>query len=267
MMAQKSIHITTDTCLKPPSNSPVNFSIDTTQRLFDACGLMLNATRKPLLLGHRGARRAAPENTLPAFELALVHGCDGFEFDVRVTADGVPVVCHDPEAANLAIDRCSFAQLTARCPDLPDLNEVLARFASRAYLYIELKVSGLEDLVLAALSRHTPQRGYVVASFLPEAITSLHERDRSIPLGLISSRSDHLSQWRSLPISIVMPQYPLVSPQLLREVHEAGKQMFVWTVNEAEPMRALAAAGLDGILADDTELLGNVLRSVKSGER
>jgi len=64
-----------------------------------------------------------------------------------------------------------------------------------------------------------------------------------------------------------MPQYPLVSPQLLREVHEAGKQVFVWTVNEAEQMRALAAAGIDGILSDDTELLGNVLGSVKPDER
>jgi glycerophosphoryl diester phosphodiesterase len=228
---------------------------------------MLNATRKPLLLGHRGARRAAPENTLAAFELALAHGCDGFEFDVRATADGVLVVCHDPEVANLAVDRGSFVQLTARCPDLPDLNEVLARFASRAYLYIELKVAGLEDAVLAALSRHQPQHGYVVASFLPEAITSVHERDRSIPLGLISSRSDHLSLWRSLPIAILMPQYPLVSPALLKEVHEAGKQVFVWTVNEAEQMRALAAAGIDGILSDDTELLGNALGSVKPDER
>jgi glycerophosphoryl diester phosphodiesterase len=112
---------------------------------------MLNATCKPLLLGHRGARRAASENTLAAFELALAHGCDGFEFDVRATADGVPVICHDPEVANLAIDRCSFAQLTARRPDLPELNQVLERFASRAYLYIELKVGGLEDAVLAAL--------------------------------------------------------------------------------------------------------------------
>jgi glycerophosphoryl diester phosphodiesterase len=227
---------------------------------------MLKATGKPLLLGHRGARRAAPENTLAAFELALAHGCDGFEFDVRATADGVPVVCHDPEIANLAVDRCSFVQLAARCPDLPDLNKVLAQFASRAYLYIELKVTGLENAVRAALSRHPPQHGYVVASFLPEAITSVYERDRSIPLGLISSRSNHLSLWRSLPIAILMPQDRLVSLQLLREVHEAGKQVFVWTVNEAQQMRALAAAGIDGILSDDTELLGNVLGSVKPDE-
>jgi glycerophosphoryl diester phosphodiesterase len=106
-----------------------------------------------------------------------------------------------------------------------------------------------------------------VASFLPEAIKSVHERDRSIPLGLISSRSDHLSLWRDLPIAIVMPQYPLVSPQLLREAHEAGKQVFVWTVNEAKQMQALAAAGIDGIVSDDTELLGNVLGSAKPGER
>jgi glycerophosphoryl diester phosphodiesterase len=54
---------------------------------------------RPLLLGHRGTCRSASvrENTFNAFNLALTRGCDGFEFDVRLTADRVAVVCHDPE--------------------------------------------------------------------------------------------------------------------------------------------------------------------------
>jgi glycerophosphoryl diester phosphodiesterase len=209
-----------------------------------------------LLLGHRGARRSAPENTLAAFELALDHGCDGFEFDIRATADAVPVVCHDPDIAGLTVSRCSHAQLTARCPDLTDLHAVLARFASRAYLYIELKVAGLEDALLSSLAQHGPERGYVVASFLPEVIQSVHARDGAIPLGLICSRSDQLALWRSLPINILMPHNRLVLPSLPREAHEAGKQVFVWTINRAKEMQALAQAGIDGILSDDTELLG-----------
>jgi glycerophosphoryl diester phosphodiesterase len=216
------------------------------------------ASRKPLLLGHRGARRSAPENTLAAFELALAHGCDGFEFDVRATADGVPVVCHDPQLAGLTVSRCPHAQLTARCLDLPDLNEVLARFASRAYLYIELKVAGLEDALLCSLAHHRPQRGYVVASFLPEVLESVHARDQAIALGLICDRNDRLALWRSLPISILMPHYRLVAPLLLKEAHDAGKQVFVWTVNRVKRIQALAEVGIDGIVSDDTELLGKV---------
>ena len=50
-------------------------------------------------LGHRGARavRQIPENTLASFELCLQHGCDGFEFDVRLSADGQAVICHDAD--------------------------------------------------------------------------------------------------------------------------------------------------------------------------
>jgi len=52
---------------------------------------------RPLLLGHRGARaeKSIPENTLASFDCALAQGCDGFEFDVRLSADGQPVICHD----------------------------------------------------------------------------------------------------------------------------------------------------------------------------
>ena len=56
--------------------------------------LWLRAGR-PLIIGHRGASAEAPENTLAAFDLALAQKADGFEFDVRLSADGVPVIIHD----------------------------------------------------------------------------------------------------------------------------------------------------------------------------
>ena len=61
----------------------------------------------PLLLGHRGARASAgiPENTLASFDLALQHGCDGFEFDVRLTACGTAVVCHDAKVGGITVAR------------------------------------------------------------------------------------------------------------------------------------------------------------------
>ncbi len=60
---------------------------------------------KPLLLGHRGAKSYAPENTIEAFELALQHGCEGLEFDVRLTADQQAVICHDPKFNRVEIAR------------------------------------------------------------------------------------------------------------------------------------------------------------------
>jgi len=94
------------------------------------------SNNRPLLLGHRGARtvRSIPENTIQSFEQALADGCDGFEFDVRLTADGEAVVCHDPRVGRIEIAQASCADL----PALPRLEEVLARFHKRAFLDVEL---------------------------------------------------------------------------------------------------------------------------------
>jgi glycerophosphoryl diester phosphodiesterase len=206
----------------------------------------------PLLLGHRGARRYAVENTLEAFELALEHGCDGFEFDVRRTADGVPVICHGPLVHHRAVARNPHDTLLQHAPQLPSLHDVLARFASRCYLYIEIKVPGLEDCVLRLLDAYPPGRGFVVASFFPEVIEAFRARHSSVPLGFICSNPRELVRWPELPVEFVMPRHPLITPELVARMHANGKQVFTWTVNSERRMRTVASAGVDGIASDDT---------------
>jgi glycerophosphoryl diester phosphodiesterase len=206
-----------------------------------------------LLLGHRGARatQAIPENTIPSFDLALEHGCDGFEFDVRLTSDKRAVICHDPKAGSLDVARAKSGDLC----DLPVFEEVLARYSKKAFLDIELKVAGLESMLLEALRRHGPERGFVVSSFLPGVLCELRARDPDLPLGLICDGDYQLAQWRKLPINYLMPQHKLVSPTLINEVHAAGLKVFVWTVNRRELMLQLSELGVEGIISDDTELL------------
>ncbi len=242
------------------------------------------ANPKPLLLGHRGARCYAPENTFAAFDLALAHGCDGFEFDVRLTADSACVVCHDPKLAGTLIATSSEAALrdswaaaaekifrAARAlldPEscvLPTLSTVLFRYAPTAFLDIELKVPGLESLTVSALQQHAPQHGYVVSSFLPEVITRLRHLDPQLPLGLICDRRSQLAMWPRLPISALFLHTRLVSRTLLDELRAAGRQVFVWTVNRAAEMRAYAEMQVDGIISDDTQLLASTLGGAAAG--
>ncbi len=211
--------------------------------------------RRPLLLGHRGARRTSPENTLAAFELALRHGCDGFEFDVRLTADRRAVVCHDPKLAGMEIGRADYEQLREREPAACCLEDVLKAFCARAWLDIELKVGGLETLVVAALKENPPQRGYVVSSFLPDVLHAMHACDPEIPLGFICDDRRALPLWRELPIAALMPHHRLISSELIEQVHAAGKKILVWTVNDRKEMLRFAEWGPDGIISDDTELL------------
>ncbi len=211
--------------------------------------------RRPLLLGHRGTRRKAPENTLAAFESALRHGCDGFEFDVRLTADHRALVCHDPKLAGIEIGRADYAQLSAREPSACCLEDVLRDFTARAWLDIELKVAGLEELVVASLRQHPPQRGYVVSSFLPDVVQAARACDQEIPLGFICDDLHALRLWTELPISWLIPHHSLVSTRLIEQTHAEGKKILVWTVNEDKQMRRLAEWGVDGIISDDPALL------------
>ena len=212
---------------------------------------------RPLLLGHRGARalKSIPENTLASFDQALADGCDGFEFDVRLTADGKPVVCHDPQSGGIEIARASGEQLAA----LPQLQDVLARYQARAFLDVELKVLGLEKITAAWLRKSPPRRGFVVSSFLPEVLWAVHAEDSAIPLGLICETKAELSLWRTLPIEYVIPHHKLADAALIRKIRTAGKRMLVWTVNAPADMQRFAESGVDGIISDDTGLLRRLL--------
>jgi glycerophosphoryl diester phosphodiesterase len=207
----------------------------------------------PLLLGHRGTRvsDAAPENTLAAFDLALRSGCDGFEFDVRRTACGHAVICHDDRIRGINVAEAACGQLQS----LPSLADILKRFAGSAFLDIELKVPGLESDVLVALREQPPERGYVVSSFLPEVLLELRVRSAEVCLGFICDRKKSLDRWAELPVEYVIPKHPLITSQLVRSVHDVGKTMLTWTVNDEKAMQRLADWGVDGIISDDPQLL------------
>jgi glycerophosphoryl diester phosphodiesterase len=212
----------------------------------------------PLLLGHRGARafRSIPENTLASFELCLQQGCDGFEFDVRRTADGHAVICHDGAVGGMEIARTNSKNLA-----LPALDDVLRQFAHRAFLDIELKVEGLEAQTLAELRKHPPQKGYVVSSFLHNVLKAIYNLDPATPLGFLCDTKDQLRGWCGSPAEWVIPQLDLVDRGLVETVHAARKKIMVWTVNREAGMRELAAWGVDAIISDETERLTNVLRA------
>jgi glycerophosphoryl diester phosphodiesterase len=211
----------------------------------------------PLLLGHRGARasRSVPENTFASFDLALKHGCDGFEFDVRLTGCGRALVCHDPKVGAVTVSRATARQLT----HLPRLEDVLERYGQRVFLDIELKVKSLEPLALTALRNHRPGRDYVVSSFFPEVVMELKARSSLIDVGIICEKRSQLARWSKLPVEYVIAQESLVNHELVEEVHDSGKRLFVWTVNNKKSMVRLAAWEVDGIISDDTELLVHTL--------
>jgi glycerophosphoryl diester phosphodiesterase len=214
---------------------------------------------QPLLLGHRGARasRSIPENTFASFDLALKHGCDGFEFDVRLTACGKAVICHDPKVGKIEIAKAQASDL----PQLPRLEDVLRQYSQKAFLNIELKVAGLESKVLEVLNENPPTHGCVISSFVPGVVMDLKARNSPIDCGIICETAAQLARGKKLPVDYLIPHRSLVKKVLVQEVHSAGRKIFVWTVNSKKEMVRLADLGVDGIISDDTELLVRTLRS------
>ncbi len=215
----------------------------------------------PLLLGHRGARgvRCVAENTVSAFDFALERGCDGFEFDGRLTRDNVAVVCHDAKSNGLLISASTAAQVS----HLSRLQDVLARYAKHAFLDIELKVPGIEVMTLAAVREHPCERGCVISSFLPEILLEFRNRDAAIPLGFICDEKKTLQGWQELPVEYVIPHHSLITPRLVNEVTDSGKKIVVWTVNNRTSMLRFAAWGVHGIISDRPELLVRTLRTAR----
>jgi glycerophosphoryl diester phosphodiesterase len=217
---------------------------------------------KLLLLGHRGARLYAPENTLPAFDLSLNHGADGFEFDVRCTRSKQSIVCHDNRFNRMVVRKSTLEQIHAKCSvdgKPPCLEDMLELYSRKAFLNIEVKVRGMEHVVFEAVKRFPPQCGYFISSFLPSVVRKLYALDRSLVLGAISKSYWHLRRWKALPVNYVVPHYRLLTPKLVSELHAAGKTVITWTVNDSSKMLQAAAMGVDGIISDDTKLLVETL--------
>ena len=196
---------------------------------------------------------------MASFDRALADGCDGFEFDVRLTEDEEAVVCHDAKVSGYKVSRTPAKQLS----QLPRLRDVLQHYRD-SFLDIELKVKGLERITLDLFLRHKPRRGFVVSSFIPGVLKSLRAQDATVPLGLICEFKTQLQLWSELPIQYVIPHQALVEPELIRKIKGAGKKVLVWTVNDPADMQRFAEMGVDGIISDDTSLLCHTLKAQNS---
>lgn len=240
---------------------------------------MPHSSQRPLLLGHRGVRplpllgvrwrkpHLPFENTLAAFDYALAHGCDGFEFDLRYTRDRRSICCHDAEFKGREVVTTDRATLERRSGGmLASLDDVLGRYQASAWLDIEVKAAGEEEALAFALRSCRPQQGFVVSSFLPAVLKRLHDIDPSLPLGYICDKAADTAIWSELPITVFIPHHSLVTEGLVDRVHLRGKQIFTWTVNRREDLLRFANLGVDGLISDDPKLLSQTFSTAPKAQ-
>jgi glycerophosphoryl diester phosphodiesterase len=225
-------------------------------------------------VGHKGADHVAPGNTIESFEAALEHGVHMIEFDVLRTRDGRLVLAHDYE--------------DAEGRECLTLDEGLEHFAGEAYagveLDVDLKLRGYEAEVVNGLARHGLTERSLVSTMYLESLDRLGELEPGLRRGWSVPRVRR--NYLRAPLYVRLPVYAialmmrarlpgqaagriraggcqaimchqiLVSRRLVRAVHRAGGQVYVWTVDDAPKIRALETLGVDGVITNDPRLFG-----------
>jgi len=231
----------------------------------------------PLLIGHRGAPRERPENTLPSFMRALELGADGIELDVHTTMDGVVVVHHDevPRATapsgrltSKRIDALTFDELQGFSVRgmalIPTLAEVLAAIRGRADAFVELKGTDVEAATIEVIRKSPNPARCAVHSFDHDAVRRARAIAPEIRGGILFDRAvdDVPAAMRAAGALDAWPRWDLIDAAMVAAVHGAGGRVIAWTVNRTEHATELAALGVDALCTDHLPLTQQALQSM-----
>jgi len=210
------------------------------------------APASPLRLAHRGDWRFAPENTTAALLAAMrVPGCDGVEFDVRLSRDGVPVILHDETLSRVQghpwhVDQLDAATLAAHA--IPTLAAVLGALPQAAWLDVELKGEdhGEATAVVLRAARGDAPANAVVSSF--EAPTLASMADRLPGWGRWLNVEDLAPSTLSLALGLgcrgVSVLWGAITPASMRAATTAGLEVAAWTVRRRPTFERLGRLGV-----------------------
>ena len=220
----------------------------------------------PIVVAHRGAPGRALENSLAAISLALDDGADMIEFDVRLSADGEPVVLHDARTGrtakeNLAVASTSSSRLREvrlkngeRIPFLADVLEVVR---GRVPINVHLKTSGGAAAVGRILSSTGYEGEVLVSSGLREECLAARSLRPDLPCGLVTGRpsSSDIAFCLRHGLPSIHPDHRRLSVLRIRKVKSAGLLLIPYTVDDAETFFRLVDAGADGVFSNRAKAL------------
>jgi len=237
--------------------------------------------RKPWVIAHRGASGHAPENTLAAYERAVQLGAGFIETDLHLTRDARFVAIHDATLERTTNGRgnvhdftlAELRQLDAGMwfdrefmgQRIPTLEEVL-KFGKDhdVIFYLEVKYDaawGMHHSLVAELHKSQSTARCIVISFDESTLTALRTVDSTMMMGLLVDRprEDFAKVAIELGVRQLCPRADLVTPKFVEDAHRVDLQVATWTADDPEVMRAVAAAGVDGIMSNFPDRLQTVL--------
>ena len=243
----------------------------------------------PIIFGHRGASKYAPENTIAAFNLALQQGAEAFELDTMLTADGIPVVIHDwtvdrttngtGMVDHLKIEHLRMLDAGVRFSPaysgekIPLLEEVFTLFKYKALINIELKnyhnpSDNLPEIVIKLAKKMGVINQIIFSSFLSSNIRKIIRYYQEARVALLCSEGvtgffQRSTLFSSVSPDYVHPNFKDVNKLFMSKQQNMHRKVNVWTVNDEADMIRMFKLGVNGIITDDPKLAVEIKNEMK----
>ena len=236
-------------------------------------------------VAHRGFSSAAPENTIAAFEKAIEAGANMLEMDVMMTSDSHVIVFHDyrlgrttngnglVKRLNLniikSLDAGVWFSHKYKGERIPLLDDVLELAKGRVRLNIEMKhrrhngVYGLVEKCIKVVERHRMEDDVIFSSFNLEALRYLHYKAPHLLFAPLYRHNLNPTP-RSFPLQYgaqgVVLNHLFLNQTIVRQFHNLGMKVFVYTVNGLRRIEKMILIGVDGVISDNPSAVDSIAK-------
>ncbi|MFX1394518.1 MAG: glycerophosphodiester phosphodiesterase [Promethearchaeota archaeon] len=238
--------------------------------------------KKVIIIGHRGANKIAPENTLKSFQKAIDLGADYIEFDIHKSKDGEIVVIHDSNTFATTgheglINRMTLEELKKLdCGDgeqIPTLRETIKLVKNKIGLQIEIKAKGIADHLVAILREEELIGSSIISSLQHSELLKIKKIE---PILKIATLEPIITRWKNdwsylggiinnaikYNCYAIHPRYQLVNHKFIDFAHNNDLKINIWTINSKAAIKKYIKMGVDGIITDDISKAKDVLKQL-----
>jgi len=223
---------------------------------------------KTEVVAHRAGGVEAPENTVKGIETAWVLGAKGCEIDIQRTADGYYVVNHDNDFSRVAgvgkkpseMTLAQVKELRVDGEPVPTLEDMLDASRDKVTLFVELKGESADLQMADDAVRIIKEKGMeeqtVLISLKYDVLEYIEQQYPEMLTGYLAFIS--FGQIENTPFDYLALEEEIATDDTIESVHEKGKKLIVWTVNEEDDIEQFLTSDADAIITDSVKLSGEI---------
>lgn len=207
------------------------------------------------IIGHRGAKGLAPENTIAGFRKAIEKKADAVEFDVRTTKDNVAIIHHNSTLADISgnklrIANSTYHDLKEHKPDLITLKETLGFINGAVEIYVDVKFGANTKSVAKILSGY--KHPYAVGSKSQQDLVSLHKALPEVSMIVVEPWSGlrAVHRARQLNAKIISMNQHFLWFGFIKTLSARGYELYAYPLNDPRKARRWKKYGLAGVVTD-----------------